>query len=56
MKNFSILSHINIQYFLKPRTPIMHRQFFKKRSQSPEYNQTHCNDKRNPFRLACPRW
>ena len=36
--------------------PIMHRQFFRKLSQNPDYHQTHCNDLNNPFHFACRRW
>ena len=25
-------------------------------SQNPEYVQTHCNDRNNPFHLACRKW
>ena len=34
----------------------MHRQFFKKLPQNPEYIQTHCNVRINPFHFACRRW
>ena len=44
LKKYSNLSHINIQYYLKHRIPIMHRQFFRKISQNRDYVQTHCND------------
>ena len=52
----SNLSHINIQYDLKFRIPITHRQFYKKLSQNPEYAQTHCNVRNNLFHFACRRW
>ena len=48
-------SNINIQYYLKIRTLIMHRHFFRTLSQSLRYVQTHCNDSRNPFHFACPK-
>ena len=56
MKLYSNLSHINIHYHLKFQIPIMHRHFFRKISQNPEYIQTHCNDRRNSFQFACRRW
>ena len=31
----------------------MHRQFFKILPQNPDYVQTHCNDRKNPFHFAC---
>ena len=34
----------------------MHRHFFNTISQDPEYVKTHCNDRKNPFQLACRRW
>ena len=34
----------------------MRRQFLKIIFPIPEYVQTHCNDKRNPFRFACRKW
>ena len=30
--------------------------FFKILSQNPDYIQTHCNDRRNPFHIACRHW
>ena len=56
IKILSTLSHINIHYFLKLRVPTMHRQFFRKLAQNPEYIQTCCNDRRNPFHFACRQW
>ena len=50
---YSNLSHIIIHYYLKLPIPIMHRQFFKKIAQNPEYIQTHCNKRRNLFHFAC---
>ena len=35
---------------------MMHRHFFRKLSQNPEYIQTHCKDRRNPFHFACRQW
>ena len=34
----------------------MHRQFFRKLSENPEYIQTHCNTLNNPFHFACRKW
>ena len=55
-KIYSNLSHINIHYYLKLRIPIMHRQFFRKLSQNPDYIQTFCKDRRNLFHFACRKW
>ena len=52
-KIYSILSNINICYYLKLRIPIMHRQFFRKLAQNRIYIQTHCDDRRNFFHFAC---
>ena len=56
IKIYSSLSHINIHYYLKHRITIMRRQFFRKVSQNPEYVQTHCSDRKNPFHFACRKW
>ena len=56
IKIYSHQRYINISYYLKHRIPIMHRQFFKKLSQNPDYVQTHCNDRNNPFHFACQIW
>ena len=55
-KIYSNLSNINKCYYLKHRIPMCHRQFFKILSPNPEYVQTHCNDRRNPFQYACLKW
>ena len=52
IKIYSILSNIIIHYHLKVGLPLSHRQFFLKITQNREYNQTHCNDRRNPFHFA----
>ena len=49
LKKYSSLSNINRHYYLKHRIPIMHRQFFRIISQTPEYLRTNCNDLKNPF-------
>ena len=36
--------------------PIMHRHFFGKPSQNPEYVQIHRNERRNPFDYAIREW
>ena len=56
VKIYSNPSHVNIHYYLKLQMLIMHRHFFRKLAQNPEYIQTHCNDRRNPFRFACCQW
>ena len=56
IKIYSNLSHINVHYHLKLGSPPLHRQFFIKKSQNRDYIQTHCNDRRNPFRFACRQW
>ena len=33
-----------------------HRHFFRKLSQNPEYIQTQCNIRNNPFHFACRKW
>ena len=56
IKIYSNLSHINIHYYLNLRIPMCHRLFFRRISQNREFNQTHCNDRRNPFHFACRQW
>ena len=56
IKIYSNLSHINIHYYLKLHIPIMHRHIFRKLDKNPEYIQTFCNDRRNPFHFACRQW
>ena len=56
IKIYSNLSHINIHYYLKHRIPMCHRLFFRKLSQNRDYNQTFCNNRRNPFHFACRQW
>ena len=34
----------------------MHRHFFRKLAQNPEYIQTFCNYRNNPLHSACRRW
>ena len=41
---FSILSNINIRYYLKFRIPILHRHFFKVLSQNREYVGVFCGN------------
>ena len=40
-----------IVIYLKLRTPMCHRQLFRKISKNRESIQTHCNDRRNFFML-----
>ena len=56
IKIYSRQRYINISCYLKHRIPIMHRQFFKILSRNRDYVQTHCNDRNNPFHLACQTW
>ena len=56
IKIYSNLSNINIHYHLKLGASPLHRQFFRKISKNRDYIQTHCNDRRNPFHIACRRW
>ena len=53
IKIYSNLFHINIHYHLRLGSPPLHRQFFIKISHNPDYIQTFCNDRRNPFHFAC---
>ena len=56
IKIYSKLSYINIHYHLRLGAPPLHRQFFIKLLKNREYIQTHCNDRRNTFHLACRQW
>ena len=56
IKIYSNLSYINIHYHLRLGAPPLHRQFFIKLLKNREYIQTHCNDRRNTFHLACRQW
>ena len=56
IKFYPHLRYINIGYYLKLQTPIMHRQFFKTLSQNCDYVKNHCNDMENPFHFACQKW
>ena len=51
----SNLQNINICYYLKHHTPMCHRLFFRRISQSKEYK-NFCNDINNPFHFACKKW
>ena len=55
-KIYSNLSHINIHYHLRLGTPPLYHQFFRSISHNPEYIQTFCNDRTNPFHFACRQW
>ena len=56
IKSYSHHRYINISYYRKHRIPIMHRQNFEKISLNPDYVQTDCKDRNNPFHFACRRW
>ena len=56
IKIYSNLSNINIHYHLKIGAPRLYYHFFIKISDNPEYIQTFCNDRRNPFHFACCQW
>ena len=34
----------------------MHRHFFRKLAQNPDFIEIFRNDRRNPFHFACRRW
>ena len=34
----------------------MHKQFFRRISQNPDYLKNNCNDLNYPFNFACRRW
>ena len=53
---YSNPSNINKQCYLKHRIPIMYRHFFRKLSQNPECNQTHCKDRKKFLHFAFCRW
>ena len=53
IKIYGNLSNINIHYHLRLGAPPLHRQFFIQISHNHDYIQTHCNDRRNSFHLAC---
>ena len=55
-KIYSILSHINICYYVKIRIPVLHRHFFRTVTQITEYVKTHCNDINSPLHFACRKW
>ena len=56
IKIYSNLSNKNIHYHLKLGAPPLHRQFFIKLLKNHNYIRTHCNDRRNPFHIACRQW
>ena len=43
---------MEIRNYLKFRTPIMHKNFFKRLSHNPDYVQTQNNDRNNPIHFA----
>ena len=57
IKIYSNLSNINIDYrFRLSKTSPLYYHFFRKLACNHNYIQTHCNDLRNPFQIACPQW
>ena len=56
IKILSNLSHINIHYHLTLGASPLHYRFFINLLKNPDYIQTHCNDRRNPFHFACRQW
>ena len=56
IKIYSNLSNINIHYHLLLGASPLHRQFFRIISQTRDYIQTHCNNRRNSFHFACRQW
>ena len=55
-KLYSNLSKINTWYYLKFPLPTIHRQFFRKRTQTREYVETYCIVLHNPFQFARRKW
>ena len=53
---YSNLSYINIHYHLRLGASPLHYRFFINLLKNRDYIQTHCNDYRNPFHLACRQW
>ena len=56
IKFYSNLFYINIHYLLTLGAPPFHYRFFKNLLKNPDYIETHCNDRRNPFHFACRQW
>ena len=50
------LSNRWVHYYLKLQKPTMNRKLFEIIAQNPEYIQTHCNNRNNPFHFACRKW
>ena len=46
----------HIHYHLRLGSPPLHHHFFIKLLKNRDYIQTHCNDRRNPFQIACRQW
>ena len=53
IKISSNLFYINIHYLLTLGAPLLHYRFFKNLLKNPDYIETHCNNHRNPFHIAC---
>ena len=56
IKIYSNLFYINIHYLLTLGAPPLHYRFFKNLLKNPDYIETHCIDKNNPFHFACRQW
>ena len=56
IKIYSILSNINLRYYLKLPVPMMHRKFFKILFQNGEYVKAHCNVVYNLFQFPYRKW
>ena len=56
IKIYSNLFYINIHYHLRLGASPLHYQFFKNLLKNPDYIQTNCNNRRNPFHFACRQW
>ena len=56
IKIYSILSNINIHYYVNLQIPNLHRQFFKKTSQNRDYVEAFCTDLSILFHFTCREW
>ena len=56
IKKYSNLPNINLLYYLKFGTAIMHKKLLKRLSHNPDYVQTHYKDRNNPIYFACRKW
>ena len=56
IKIYSHQRYINISYYLNHRIPMGQRLFFRRISENKEYVENFCNDRNNPFQIACQKW